>query len=202
MIAKITGTLDCATLSEVVVDVNGVGYEIAIPLNTYDKLPRPGQKVALHTHLNVREDGMTLYGFSGVVERDLFRVLIGTTGIGPKTALNILSSMAADSFCSLVVAADIKGLSRINGIGKKSAERLVVELRDKLKTFAPQAALAGGGGADPGDQEAEAAILALVQLGFRPDSARKAVLAACGQFKDGERSSENLIRLALQTLNT
>ena len=97
MIAKITGILDSAILTEAVVDVNGVGYEIAIPLSTYDKLPRQGQRVSLHTHLNVREDGMTLYGFAAAVERDLFRILIGTTGIGPKTALNILSSMAVDS---------------------------------------------------------------------------------------------------------
>src|SRR6267378_8173969 len=114
-------------------EVRGVGYEALIPLSSYDKLPAPGQEFKLLTHLVVREDAHTLYGFMSAAERELFRLLINTvSGIGPKTALNVLSGISVTAFRGAVANGDIKPLSQISGVGKKTAERIVVELKDKV----------------------------------------------------------------------
>src|SRR5439155_4077283 len=119
--------------TQVIVSVNGVGYEILIPLSSYDKLPQPGQEIKLLTQLIVREDSHTLYGFMSAAERELFRLLINTvSGIGPRIALNILSGISVTAFRGAVANADVKVLSQISGIGKKTAERMVVELKDKI----------------------------------------------------------------------
>src|ERR1035437_3144464 len=133
MITFLSGKLVEALPTQVVVDVNGVGYEVLIPLSSFDKIPAPGQPVKLLTQLVVREDAHILYGFATAAERDLFRLLINNvSGIGPKTALNILSGMNAVAFRGAVASSDVKSLSQISGVGKKTAERIVVELRDKI----------------------------------------------------------------------
>ena len=133
MITFLSGKLIEAIPTHVVVDVNGVGYEALIPLSSFDKLPPPGQPVKLLTQLIVREDAHILYGFMTSAERDLFRLLIhSVSGIGPKTALNILSGMNVAAFRGAVASSDVKSLSQISGVGKKTAERIVVELRDKI----------------------------------------------------------------------
>ena len=133
MITFLHGKLVESLPTQVIVDVNGVGYEALIPLSSYDKLPAPGHEVKLLTHLVVREDAHTLYGFMSGAERDLFRLLINTvSGIGPKIALNVLSGISVTAFRGAVAGGDVKALSQISGVGKKTAERIVVELRDKV----------------------------------------------------------------------
>ncbi len=133
MITFLYGKLVESLPTQVIVDVNGIGYEVLIPLSSFDKLPSPGGEVKLLTQLIVREDAHILYGFATAVERDLFRMLINNvSGIGPKTALNILSGMNAVAFRGAVANGDVKSLSQISGVGKKTAERIVVELRDKI----------------------------------------------------------------------
>ncbi|HEX7469689.1 MAG TPA: Holliday junction branch migration protein RuvA, partial [Verrucomicrobiae bacterium] len=133
MITFLHGKLVEALPTQVIVDVNGIGYAVLIPLSSFDKLPQPGQPVKLLTQLIVREDAHVLYGFASAAERDLFRLLINNvSGIGPKTALNILSGMNAVTFRGAVASSDVKALSQISGVGKKTAERIVLELRDKI----------------------------------------------------------------------
>ena len=133
MIAFLRGKLVALQPTQVVVEVQGVGYEALIPLSSYDRLPAAGQEIQLLTHLVVREDAHVLYGFMSSAERDLFRLLIQTvSGIGPKIALAILSGMNPTAFRGAVANADVQALSQISGVGRKTAERIVVELRDKL----------------------------------------------------------------------
>ena len=133
MITFLHGKLIEALPTQVTVDVHGVGYEALIPLSSYDKLPQPGQEIKLLTHLAVREDAHTLYGFMTGAERDLFRMLVNTvSGIGPKIALSVLSGMSVTAFRGAVANQDVKALSQISGVGKKTAERIVVELKDKV----------------------------------------------------------------------
>src|SRR5687767_5760119 len=133
MISFVHGTLLEAFPSHVTVEVNGIGYDVLIPLSTFEKLPVIGKGVKLLTHLTIREDAHLLYGFISAQERDLFRLLINTvSGIGPKIALNVLSGMSVTAFRGAVANGDIKSLSSISGVGKKTAERILVELRDKV----------------------------------------------------------------------
>src|SRR5512137_1685784 len=133
MITSLTGTLVESLPTQVIIDVQGVGYEVLIPLSSYDKLPAPGQQVKILTHLAIREDAHVLYGFMTAAERDLFRLLVNTvSGIGPKIALNVLSGMNPTAFRGAVANGDVKALSQISGVGKKTAERIVVELKDKI----------------------------------------------------------------------
>src|SRR5437667_9186430 len=133
MITFLDGKLVSALPTQATVDVNGVGYEVLIPLSSYDKLPAVGQPVQILTHLHVREDAHILYGFMTAPERDLFRLLVNhVSGIGPKLSLAVLSGMSVSNFKSAVVNADIAALSKISGLGKKTAERIVLELKDKV----------------------------------------------------------------------
>src|SRR5947209_19321727 len=133
MITFLQGNLVSALPTQAIVDVAGVGYEVLIPLSSYDKLPTAGQPVRILTHLHVREDAHILYGFMTPAERDLFRLLVNNvTGIGPKLALAVLSGMSVSNFKAAVVNADVTALSKISGLGKKTAERIVLELKDKL----------------------------------------------------------------------
>src|SRR5215510_11941984 len=133
MITFLHGKLVDALPTQVTVDVHGVGYEVLIPLSSFDRLPTPGHEVKLLTHLAVREDAHVLYGFMSAQERELFRLLINTvSGIGPKIALNVLSGMNVTAFRGAVANGDVKALSQISGVGKKTAERIVVELKDKV----------------------------------------------------------------------
>lgn len=201
MIARISGTLVEADLTLAVVDVHGVGYAVSMPMSTYDRLPRVGEVVTLLTVLHVREDLLQLYGFATVEERSLFELLLTVSGIGPRIALNVLSCLSVQGFCRSVLDADVKGLSRVNGIGKRSAERLVLELRDKVSDLCPEAAFADSPDDAASSRAAQDAIGALETLGFRGEDARKAVQALCAQLPKEQQSAENLIRRALGSLN-
>ncbi len=180
MIASLRGRLLEALPTRVVIEAGGVGYEVLVPVSTYDKLPAPGGEVCLLTHLVVREDAHTLYGFSTAAERELFRLLIATvSGVGPKVALNMLSGMAPAAFRQAVMQGDVKALAQISGVGKKTAERVVVELRDKLGALPGPAPAAAGAPAAGGETSAaNDAVLALTALGFARNDAAEAVRAA------------------------
>ena len=132
MIARLTGIVAESGFSGCVLDVHGVGYEVAIPVSTFEKLPQPGGEARLFIHTQVREDAIQLFGFATVEEKNLFRQLLNVSGIGGKLALSVLSAMPVQNFCAAVQSSDVKSLSRIPGIGKRTAERLVVELKDKV----------------------------------------------------------------------
>src|ERR1043166_9532848 len=145
------------------VEVHGVGYEVLIPLSSYDKLPAAGQEFKLLTHLVVREDAHVLYGFMTAQERELFRLLINTvSGIGPRIALNVLSGMSVTAFRGAVANNDFKALSQINGVGKKTAERIVVELKDKVGPAGAWQASSAQLGLSAADQKINDAVLALM----------------------------------------
>ena len=203
MIAQLTGTLIDASFTEAILDVGGVGYQVLIPMSTFDKLPRPDEKktVTLLTWLQVREDALTLFGFATRQERDVFLLLITVNGIGAKTALNILSCMNVPSFCQAVASGDLKSLKKISGVGPKSAERILVELRDKIQKIAPETAFGGGAAPTKVDKAVEDAILALGQLGFQGPKFQKLVADVALEIPEGQRSTENIIRKALQALN-
>ena len=200
MIAHIRGKLVSALLTEAVIDVNGVGYQAFIPMSTYDKLPKAGDEATILTYMHVREDAIQLYGFATRQELDLFKILITVNGIGAKTALNVLSSASVESFCSAIASADVKVLKKINGIGPKTAERMILELKDKVDSIAPAASLAKPAAGTEG-RALEDALMALESLGFQKVKIQKTVFDIAASLPDKERSSENIIRKALQSLN-
>jgi holliday junction DNA helicase RuvA len=198
MITFLQGKLIEALPTHVVVDVNGIGYEALIPLSSFDKLPQPGQPVKLLTQLIVREDAHVLYGFMSTPERDLFRLLIhSVSGIGPKTALNILSGINVSAFRGAVANSDLKALSQISGVGKKTAERIVVELRDKIGMAGAWEASSAQRALSPDDQKINDAVLALMALGFKQVEAHDTVRAA--QAVLGPQATvEDLVRASLK----
>ncbi|HEX9045934.1 MAG TPA: Holliday junction branch migration protein RuvA [Verrucomicrobiae bacterium] len=198
MITFLQGKLADALPTQVVVDVNGVGYEALIPLSSFDKLPPVGQPVKLLTQLIVREDAHTLYGFMSSAERDLFRLLINSvSGIGPKTALNILSGMNVVAFRGAVANGDIKSLSQISGVGKKTAERIVVELRDKVGAAGAIEAASAKHALSADDQKINDATLALMALGFKQAEAYDAVRAAQAML-GAAATVEQIVRACLK----
>ncbi len=198
MITFLQGKLVEALPTQVVVDVNGVGYEALIPLSSFDKLPPSGHPVRLLTQLVIREDAHTLYGFMSAAERDLFRLLVNSvSGIGPKTALNILSGMNATVFRGAVANSDVKSLSQISGVGKKTAERIVVELRDKIGAAGALEAASAKHALSPDDQKTNDATLALMALGFKQIDAHEAVRAAQAML-GSTATVEQLIRACLK----
>jgi holliday junction DNA helicase RuvA len=198
MITFLQGKLVEALPTQVTVDVNGVGYEALIPLSSFAKLPPPGQGVKLLTQLVIREDAHTLYGFMTADERELFRLLINTvSGIGPKTALNILSGMNPVAFRGAVAGGDVKALSQISGVGKKTAERIVVELKDRIGAAGAWEALSARRALSPEDQKVNDAVLALMALGFKQVEAHDAVRHV--QASLGPRATvEELVRACLK----
>ncbi len=199
MITFLRGKLVEAIPTQAIVDVSGVGYEVLIPLSSFDKLPALGEDIKLLTHLAVREDAHVLYGFKSAEERELFRLLISNVkGIGPKLALNILSGTNPVSFKTAIANGDVKALSSISGVGKKSAERIVVDLKDKI---GPVESISIGGVGDTaaasGDHKLNDAVLALTALGFKQDDAHKSVKAAMAMLGD-QASVEELVRAALK----
>ena len=200
MIGRISGRLLEKQAPEVVLDVGGVGYEIQVPMTTLYQLPELGGAVTLYTHFVVREDAQLLYGFSQARDRSLFRSLIKVNGVGPRLALTILSGMDADTFVRSVQREDTGTLVQLPGVGKKTAERLLVEMRDKLKDWIEQLdsePLPAGTAVADRDGLAEAES-ALVALGYRPAEASRAVMAAAREA--GDDSTEELIRRALQSM--
>src|SRR5215467_8335853 len=198
MIGFLHGKLVEALPTQVVVDVQGIGYEALIPLSSYDKLPAPGQELKLLTHLSVREDAHTLYGFMSVSERDLFRLLINTvSGIGPKIALNILSGISVTAFRGAVASGDVKALSQISGVGKKTAERIVVELKDKIGAAGAWEASSAQRALSPEDQRVNDAVLALLALGFKQIEAHDTVRKAQASI-GAQATVEDLVRACLK----
>jgi Holliday junction DNA helicase RuvA len=198
MISFLHGKLVEALPTQVTLEVNGVGYEVLIPLSSYDKLPPPGQNLKLLTHLAVREDSHTLYGFMTTSERELFRLLINTvTGIGPKLALNVLSGISVRAFRGAVANGDVKSLSQISGVGRKTAERIVLELKDKIGAAGAWEAASAQRALSPDEQRVNDAVLALIALGFKQleahDSVRKAL-----ETLGPETSLEDLVRACLK----
>jgi holliday junction DNA helicase RuvA len=198
MITFLKGRLAHALPTQITVDVQGVGYEVMIPVSSFGKLPAVGAEVTVLTHLAIREDAHVLYGFTSAAEREMFRLLINTvSGIGPKIALNILSGMNVTALRGAVAAGDVKLLSQINGVGKKTAERIVVELKDKLGQAAIIEAAGAQHAATPADQTANDAMAALVALGFKLPEAQDGVRAAQAVL-GSQATADQLVRAALK----
>ncbi|PID65923.1 MAG: Holliday junction branch migration protein RuvA [Gammaproteobacteria bacterium] len=192
MIGLLSGTIRYKKAPYLVIECGGVGYEVEATMNAFAQLPEIGGQAVLYTHLSVREDAHVLFGFSDWQERDLFRVLIKVSGIGPKMGIAILSGMSVPELASAITAQDSVSLTKLPGIGKKTAERMVVELKDKLTAMAT---LPSADGAAPSvSQVAEDAVAGLVALGIKPQMAEKMIAAV---YQEGSDSA-TLIRYALQ----
>lgn len=189
MIGHLRGRLVLKQPPRLMLDVNGVGYELEAPMSTFYDLPETGAEAALHTHLVVREDAHILFGFATLDERGLFRELIKVSGVGPRVALAILSGISVEGFTRCVREGDSGALTRVPGIGKKTAERLIVEMRDRL-----EAGETVTGAAPRGGSPREEALAALQALGYKPAEAERLLRGVKGEGL----GSEELIRLALQ----
>lgn len=192
MIGRLKGIVLDKQAPDLLLDVNGVGYELLLPLNTFFDIPEVGETITLHTHFVVREDAQQLYGFSQLEERTLFRHLIKVNGVGPKMALAILSGMSTDQFVRCVRSDDLAALVKVPGVGKKTAERLLIEMRDKLDNMAEGTEENLSTASKDINAEAESALTA---LGYRPQDAAKMVNRVAG---DNVTTAEQLIRAALK----
>ena len=201
MIGRLSGQLLVRQPPQLLIDVNGIGYEVEAPMSTFYSLPEVGSTVTLHTHLVVREDAHTLFGFATENERAMFRALIKVNGVGAKLALTILSGISADDFIRCIMDGDAVALTRLPGVGKKTAERLIVEMKDVLKKWQTEAGEGAGAGTSPvaallkpNDAVADA-VSALIALGYKPPEASRMVR----DIETKDLSSEEIIRLALQS---
>jgi Holliday junction DNA helicase RuvA len=204
MIAHLSGTLLAKHATSVIIDVGGVGYEVTIPVTTFYDLEEPGAQVSLRIYTHVREEALQLYGFKTARERELFTQLILVSGIGPKSAIAMLSGMSADEIITAIRTNNLARLTSIPGLGKKTAERLVIELRDKMtKLSSPeleeQLAARASGASPSGDDVREDALSALTNLGYQRAAAEKAITHAMQE--GGDLSVELLLRRALRTLS-
>jgi holliday junction DNA helicase RuvA len=200
MIGQLRGQLLAKHPPQLLLDVNGVGYELEAPMSTFYDLPALGETVTLVTHFAVREDAQVLYGFIREQDRALFRALLKVTGVGARMALAILSGMDAARFTQCVEQEDSDALTRIPGIGKKTAQRLVMEMRDRLRTLSPSGITTPGTASPLGSERDQAladAVSALVALGYRPPDASRMARAA----DDGAKTSEEIIRAALRSVS-
>ena len=193
MIGRLQGVLLRKEPPALMLDVGGVGYELEAPMTTFYELPAVGERVTLYTHLVVREDAHLLYGFVREAQRRLFRELLKVNGVGPRVALAVLSGLSDEEFSRCVAQEDIARLTKVPGIGRKTAERLVIEMRDKLPKDIPLPASTAAGPAAPGDPVSEA-VSALVALGYKPNEASRAVRSASTKGL----SAEEIIRQALK----
>lgn len=193
MIGRLHGVLLHKEPPALLVDVGGVGYELEAPMTTFYELPAVGERVTLYTHLVVREDAHLLYGFAREAQRRLFRALLKVNGVGPRVALAVLSGLSDEEFSRCVADEDIARLTRVPGIGRKTAERLVIEMRDKLpaEAAAPVSAVAN---APPAADPVSEAVSALVALGYKPNEASRAVRGVSAKGL----SAEEIIRQALK----
>lgn len=193
MITFLEGSLEEKDPARIVMNVGGVGYEVAVPLSSFDRLPSKGETTRILIHDHITDASRMLFGFATDEERRLFRLLLGVSGIGPKIAVSALSGLSVREFKTAVTESDVKRISSISGIGKKTAERIVVELRDKFSEGETLEALSGDD--EPaGDHRLRDAALALVSLGYKQDDARKMVKSLS---LDSDRSVEDLVRMAL-----
>jgi len=198
VIGRLNGTILEKTPPGLVVDVQGVGYELNASMTTHYALPAAGQSVQLFTHMVVREDAQLLYGFATQSERRLFRLLLTVNGVGAKVALSILSGMTPDEFLACVVTQDVTRLTKVPGIGKKTAERLVFDLKDKVEATAELPGLGGENAAQPAAGSAKAqAEEALMALGYKPAEAAKLL----ERTATAEQSVEEMIRGALRSIS-
>jgi Holliday junction DNA helicase RuvA len=195
VIAHLSGTLAQKVPGEIVVDVNGVGYHVLIPLNVFYGLPEIGVRVSLPVYTHVREDALQLFGFQDAAEKQMFLLLTAVSGIGPKLAINILSGIPAEALARALKEGDQVRLVGIPGVGKKLAERMIVELKDKLLSLP-----ADEGARKPAESDSQVmhdAVSALVNLGYRRAEAESHIRAV---LKDGETSLENLLKEALRRM--
>lgn len=196
MIAQVRGRLVRKEPQEAVVDVGGVGYRVTIPLSTFYRIGEPGDEVTLLTHTHVREDALALFGFLTAAEQALFERLIAVSGVGPKLAVSILSGIEAPDLVSALRASDVARLTRIPGVGKKTAERLVLELKDKVQGLAATEEAAPAG---PAASAKEDLVSALVHLGYSRPEAERGVDRALKE--DGTGRFEELLRRSLRILS-
>jgi len=198
MIGRLTGFLLEKQPPHILLDVHGVGYELDAPMSTFYRLPALGESTTLHTHMVVREDAQLLYAFAEKRERELFRELIRLNGVGPKLALALMSGLDVDELVRAVQAQDTSALVRVPGVGKKTAERLLIELRDRFKAWEALPGslkpLASGSSAVAPASQSSDAVSALIALGYKPQEASRAVAA----IEEDGMSSEELIRRALK----
>jgi holliday junction DNA helicase RuvA len=197
MIASIAGTLTRKALDYVIIDVSGIGYQVFVPLSTYYRLPDEGASASLHVHTHMREDMLALYGFTEQEEKDLFLILLGVSGIGPKLALTVLSSLSAGEVVAAILSADDQKLNAIPGIGKKTAARLILELKDKVKHLAMGSTPAAFH-RQQADADVDDAVSALINLGYKRNIAEDAVQTVLRGHPG--LSVENLVREGLQVL--
>ncbi len=197
MIGRLRGTIIYKQAPDLVIDVGGVGYELLASMTTFIDLPEVDHEVMLFTHLIVREDAHTLYAFSSDNERSLFRTLLKVNGVGPKMALAIVSGMTANEFGVLIHSGDITGLTRLPGVGKKTAERLIIEMRDRLPKPEDQQQLSGLSKPTPRNIEDEA-VAALLALGYKPAQASKMVSSSFNHDETEKTSVEIIVRNALK----
>jgi len=197
MIGRLRGTLLAKQPPQLLLDVNGVGYDVPAPMTTFYELPEIGSEILLHTHLAVSEHAHVLYGFLRETDRGLFRTLVKVSGVGPKLALAILSGMSSDDFVGCVKNEDSTALTRLPGVGKKTAERLVIEMKDRLKDWQSVATSSEGASQPviPATDSVKDAISALVSLGYKPQEASRMV----SQIECEGLASEEIIRLALKS---
>ena len=196
MIGRLRGILASKQPPWLVIDVGGVGYEVEAPMSTVFDLPETGREVALYVHYAAKEDTVSLYGFLREAERVLFRTIQKVSGIGAKTALAVLSGVSTDEFARLVQSGDVQSLTRIPGIGKKTAERIIVELRDRVDGMALTLPTGSGAGV-PKDPQAEAAS-ALQQLGYKPAEAARLVKETFASGDDAEAIIRKALKAALR----
>jgi Holliday junction DNA helicase RuvA len=218
MIAHLRGNLAVKSLEQVIVDVGGVGYSVVVSATTLAKLPKQGEQAFLHIHTHNHERGMDLFGFHSTGERSVFRLLLGITGVGPRLAIGILSAVEVDELVGAVASEDVRRLTRIPGVGKKTAQRMLVELRESLSKLdigvqpAPVGAAAGqpapaggaGGGSTTGEISLRARLdnvhSALCNMGYKPGVVDKAMRELRGKKGAGDRSLEELLKDALKLL--
>jgi Holliday junction DNA helicase RuvA len=196
VIGSLRGRLARKSIDEVTIEVGGIGWRVLIPLSTYEALPAEGEEAALVTHLHVREDELTLYGFAASRERRLFETLIGVSGVGPRLALHVLSRLTPDRFVTAIRRQDLATLTGISGVGKKTAERLVLELKDKVAEFAEADSAAG----EPVHltTNGEDAVKALIALGIGRAAAERAVQQSLAEAP--EAAAPELTRSALSSI--
>ena len=204
MIAHLSGTLLAKHATSVIVDVGGVGYEVTIPVTTFYDLGEAGEAVRLQIYTHVREEALQLFGFRTLRERELFTLLISVSGIGPKSAVAMLSGMSADEIVTAIRTNNLSRMTSIPGVGKKTAERLVIELRDKMASLSgpaleEQAAAGATGAPQSEDALREDTLAALLQLGFPKPAAEKAIAGAAQE--GGDLSVETLLRRSLRQLS-
>lgn len=204
MIASLRGVLARKSPSSLIVEVGGVGYEVFFSPTGLHRLPEEGEDIFLHIRTNVREDAIDLYGFLEVKEKEMFVLLTGVSGIGPKVAINILSGMSPADLANAIISIDLGRLVKLPGVGKKTAERLCLELKDKVQfAAASDSVLLGRPTPSQDDQQSADVISALVNLGYPPANARKAlakVRATIGDESFDELSLEDLLRHSLRSM--